>query len=113
MKVVTKKGELPVRFDVNTMALFGDMIDKSMNDVLGLLRDMSKLKFSDALKFYFAAFQEGAIDIGEECQIKDVREMGKMISDDIELISRLSSEYIKQSTPDEDVEEVDDGKKKV
>ena len=110
MKVTTKKGELPVHFGMNTMALFGDMADKSMNEAMTMLRNMSKAKLSDLLKFFYAAFIEGAKDAGEECKVLDQHDVGKLIDDDPDLMTRIFTAYTKQSTPEDEVKE--EGKKK-
>jgi hypothetical protein len=110
MIVKTKKGDMPVHFGMNTMALFGDLADKSMNEAMTMLRNMSKAKLSDLLKFFYAAFVEGAKDAGEECLVSDPHDVGKLIDEDPDLMTHIFTAYTKQSTPEDEVEK--EGKKK-
>ena len=111
MKVKTNKGELPVHFGMNTLARFGDETDKSMNEVMGVLGDMGKLKLSELMAFFFAAFIEGALEEDEECKVKDSRGVARMIDEDPNLVTKMMTAYTKQSAPEDEVEETE-GKKK-
>lgn len=111
MRVKTSKGELPVHFGMNTLATFGDLTNKSINEVMGSLRDMSSLKLSDMMKFFYASFIEGALEAGEECQITTPREVGSMLDEDTDLMTRMFTAYTKQSAPEDEVAP-DEGKKK-
>jgi hypothetical protein len=112
MRVKTSKGDLPVHFGMNTLAEFGDQVNKSMNDVMKSLSNMGSLKLSDLMAFFYAAFKEGAIEAGEECLVLDRREVGKMIDNDPEMVTKMLSAFSEQSSPEEGLAEEGDGKKK-
>lgn len=94
MIVETKKGKLPVRFSMNAFAHFGDMTGKTMNQVLGELNSFGEMLPSEILKFIYAGFVDGAKFAGEECQVQDVYEVGNMITDDADLINKVTKVYI-------------------
>jgi len=107
----TSKGKLPVYFGMNALARFGDMTDKTMNEVMATLANMSSLKLSEMLAFIYAGFVEGARKEEVECRVESPAEVGDMIDEDGDLITRVMTSYSKQSAP-EDVEPSKDAKKK-
>ena len=109
--IETSKGKLPVYFGMNALARFGDMTDKTMNEVMATLANMSSLKLSEMLAFIYAGFVEGARKEEVECRVESPAEVGDMIDEDGDLITRVMTSYSKQSAP-EDVEPSKDAKKK-
>jgi hypothetical protein len=89
MIVETKKGKLPVRYGMNALALFGDLTGKSMNVVMESLGNFGDLKISELLAFVYVGFVDGARWAKEECKVGSVEEIGDMIDDDAELISKM------------------------
>ena len=89
MIVETKKGKLPVRYGMNALAHFGDLTGKSMNVVMKSMNDLGDMKLSELLAFIYAGFVDGARWAKEECKIGSVAEVGEMIDDDSELVSKM------------------------
>ena len=106
MIVETKKGKLPVRFGMNALAHFGDLTDRTMNEVMSSLQDLGGLKLSEMLMFIYVGFVDGARWKKEECKVGSVEEVGDMIDDDAELITKVTAVFLG------DQEEVKDGNKK-
>jgi hypothetical protein len=112
MRVKTSKGDLPIHFGMNAMALFGDMVGKSMNQVLECVKSVGEMKISELLVFIYAAFAEGARKDGEECKVAVPSEVGDMLDEDMDMLGKIMDAYAKQSSS-EDVEDVpEDSKKK-
>lgn len=107
MRVKTKKGDLPVRYGMNALALFGDITGKTMNVVMKSMGDLGDMKLSELLAFVYAGFVDGARWAKEECKIESIDEVGDMIDDDAKLVSKMFEAF------NGDTEEVEgDGKKK-
>ena len=107
MIVKTKKGDLPVRYGMNALALFGDLTGKSMNVVMNSMSDLGDMMLSELLAFVYAGFVDGARWAKEECKIESVEEIGDMIDDDAELVNKM----FKVFSGDSEVEEGDSKKK--
>ena len=88
MYIETTKGKLPVRYNWNALAKFGDMTDKSMDDILRL--DMRKMRLSEVLALMLVGFMEGARKEGEECKVNTTEEVADLIDDDAGLIEKMS-----------------------
>ena len=110
MIVKTKSGDFPVRFGMNALAEFGDLTDKSMNEVMECLGDLGSLKISEILAFIYVGFKDGAREKKEECKVKSVEEVGDMITDDGGLLTNVTNVFLDDSTP-EDAEPGDSKKK--
>jgi len=89
MIVKTKKGDLPVRYGMNALAIFGDLTGKSMNVVMKSLDSLEDLQLSELLAFIYAGFKDGARWAKEECKIESIEEIGDMIDEDSELVSKM------------------------
>jgi len=87
MKVKTSRGELPVRYGWNALAKFGDISGFSMDEILEL--DLGKMKISDVLNFVYVGFVEGARREKEECKVENAEDVGDLIDDDPDLITRV------------------------
>lgn len=109
MIVETKKGKLPVRYGMNALALFSDLTDKSMNEVMECLGDLGSMKISEVLAFIYVGFVNGAKFKGEECAIKGIDEIGYMLDEDSDLINKVTKIFVSDSSTDE---EEGDSKKK-
>ena len=107
MIVKTKKGDLPVRYGMNAMAIFGDLTGKSMNVVMDELNDLGDMKLSELLAFIYAGFKDGARWAKEEFKIESIEEVGDMIDDDDNLINKMFDAFGGDSK-----EEKGDSKKK-
>lgn len=92
---------MPVHFGMNALAKFGDITNKSMNEVVASLNDLGKLKISEVLAFIYVGFVDGAEKAKEECKVSSIQEVGYMIDDDKELIERAFGVYGEQSPPKE------------
>ena len=108
--MITEKGNLPMYFGMNTLAKFGDMTGKNMNQVLAAVGDMSKMKMSELLVFIYCGFVEGARKEKVDCVIESVEMVGDMIDTDATIIQKSMEVYRNQSTPD-NVEKNDSKKK--
>ena len=93
MIVKTKKGDLPVRYGMNALALFGDLTGKSMNVVMKSMGDLGDMKVSELLAFIYAGFVDGARWAKTECKIESVEEIGDMIDDDAELVNKMFTAF--------------------
>jgi len=111
MRVETSKGDLPVHFGMNALALFGDLTDRSMSEVMASLANASDLKVSELLALFYAGFACGAKKEDEECKVNDPGDVGEMLDEDMGLIGKIMSVYGDQATPEDGIEEAD-GKKK-
>jgi hypothetical protein len=89
MIVETKKGKLPVRYGMNALAHFGDLTGKSMNVVMKSMGDLGDMQLSELLAFIYAGFVDGARYTKEDCKIEGVEEVGDMIDDDSDLVSKM------------------------
>lgn len=94
MIVETKKGKLPVRYGMNALAHFGDLTGKSMTEVMNVLGDLGNLKISEVLSFVYVGFVDGARHAKEECKVADPSEVGDMIDEDGELLSKVTDVFI-------------------
>lgn len=110
MKVKTKRGELPVHFGMNALALYGDLTNQAMNDVVTGLSDIGKLKFSQFIALLYAGFVIGAKKEGVECLVESPEDVGDMIDADGDLIDKAMSAYVEQAAPS-DEEQPGDKKK--
>jgi len=107
MIVKTKKGDLPVRYGMNALAIFGDLTGKSMNVVMKSLDSLEDLQLSELLAFVYAGFKDGARFAKEEFKIESVEDVGDMIDEDADLIGKMFEAF------NGDSEEVEgDSKKK-
>ena len=109
MHVKTGDKKLPVRYGMNALAQFGDIIEKPMNEVLGCLSDLGKLKISELLAFTYVGFVDGARYEGVECEVSGPGQVGDLIDTDPDLITKMIQVYMAQATPDDSG---GDGKKK-
>ena len=100
MIVKTKSGDLPVRFGMNALAEFGDLTDKSMNEVMECLGDLGALKISEILAFIYVGFKDGAREKKEECKVKDIQEVGDMITEDQGLLGNVTDVFLDDATTD-------------
>lgn len=100
MYIETSKGKFPVRYGLNALAQFGDLTNKSMDDVMSL--DLKKMSISDILTFIFVGFSEGARKLGEECQIKTIQEVGDMIDEDPKLIDKVMGAFAEMNKSEGD-----------
>ena len=89
MIVKTKKGDLPVRYGMSALSLFGDLTGKSMNVVMKSIGELGKMKISEVLALVYSGFMDGARWAKEECKIESVEEIGDMIDDDAELVNKM------------------------
>jgi len=89
MIVKTKKGDLPVRYGMNALAIFGDLTGKSMNVVMKSLDSLEDLQLSELLAFVYAGFKDGARFAKEEFKIESVEDVGDMIDEDADLIGKM------------------------
>lgn len=89
MIVKTKKGDLPVRYGMNALAHFGDLTGKSMNVVMKSMGDLGDMMLSELLAFVYAGFVDGARWAKSECKVESIEEIGDMIDDDSELVSKM------------------------
>lgn len=110
MIIKTTKGDMPIRYGMNALAMFGDMTNKPMNEVMESLNELTKLKISEVLAFVYVGFVDGARVAGEDCKVNDVGDIGDMIDDDPELLAKATTAFIEDSTP-EGAEEGDSKKK--
>ena len=111
MRVETSKGKLPVHFGMNALALFGDLTDRSMSEVMKSLGSANDLKLSELLALFYAGFVCGAKKEGEECKVNDPGDVGEMLDEDMGLIGKMMGVFSDQSNPEDGIEE-GDGKKK-
>lgn len=93
MIVKTNKGDLPVRYGMSALAVYGDMTGKSMNEVKESLDKFGELKVSEVLAFIYSGFKDGARWAKEECKIEGIEEVGDMIDDDPDLFTRMLAVY--------------------
>jgi hypothetical protein len=97
MIVKTKLGDLPVRYGMNALSKFGDIVDKPMNEAFECLADLSALKVSEVLAFVYVGFFDGARFAKEECKVESLEQVGDMIDEDSELLTRMIKAYVDQS----------------
>ena len=107
MIIDTGSEKYPIRYGMNALAMFGDLTDKPMNVVMDNLQDLTKLKISEVLAFVYVGFVDGARKAGEECKLKGPEEVGDMIDEDPELLSKAIQAYADDSMTDDPVEEGD------
>ena len=98
MIVETIKGKLPVRYGWNALAKFGDIAGLSMDEILEL--DLAKMKMSDMLSFLYVGFVEGSRKAGEECVLKSADDVGDLIDDDPEVITRVMKVFSEMTKSD-------------
>jgi len=91
MVVETSKGKLPVRYGWNALAKFGDLTELTMDEILEL--DMKKMKMSDLLKFVYVGFVEGARKEGVECVFKSPEDVGDLIDDEPDIITKVMEAF--------------------
>jgi hypothetical protein len=94
MTIDTAKGKLPVRYGMNALAHFGDLTGRNMNEVMSSLQDLGKLKMSEMLTFIYVGFVDGARWAKEECKVEDVAEVGDMIDDDAQLMTKVTAVFL-------------------
>lgn len=111
MRVETSKGNLPVHFGMNALALFGDLTDRSMSDVMKSLKKGSDLKLSEMYALFYAGFKYGAKKEGEECMVKDPEDVGEMLDEDMGLIGKMMDAFSDQAEPEDGIKG-EEGKKK-
>ena len=99
MVVETKKGNLPVRYGMNALALYGDLTNKPMNDVMKSLGNLTSMKLSEVLAFIYVGFVDGARYAKEECKVASTDEVGDMLDDDPELMNKMIEAYSDQAPP--------------
>ena len=89
MIVKTKKGDLPVRYGMNALAKYGDLTGKSMNEVMKSMGSFGDLSISELLAFVYVGFVDGARWEKTECKIESLEQVGDMIDEDGELITKM------------------------
>ena len=109
MIIDTGSEKYPIRYGMNALALFGDLTEQPMNKVMESLNDLTALKISEVLAFVYVGFVDGARKAGEECKVKDIDQVGDMLDEDAELLTKAISAFQEDS---ENEEEVEDTKKK-
>lgn len=97
MRVKTKLGDLPVRYGMNALSKFGDIVDKPMNEAFECLQDLTALKLSEVLAFVYVGFVDGARFEKEECKVLDLEQVGDMIDEEPELLTSMIKAYADQS----------------
>lgn len=98
MHIETSRGKLPIRYGMNALAMFGDLTDRSMNEVMESLRKLTQLKVSEVLAFVYVGFVDGARKAGEECLVRSVEDVGDMIDDDDTLLNKAIMAFSEDST---------------
>jgi len=91
MVIETGKGKLPVRYGWNALAKFGDLAGLSMDEILEL--DLTKMKMSDLLNFVYVGFVEGARKDGVECVFKSPEDVGDLIDDEPDVITKVMEAF--------------------
>lgn len=107
MYIETKKGKLPVRYGMTAIAKFSDMANISRDDALN--KGLTGINLYQIFTFIYVGFLEGARKEGEVCKVKSVDEVGDMIEEDPDIITKVMDIYVEQVKRDSDKAE---GKKK-
>ena len=106
MTVETKLGDLPVYYGMTAMAKFADMAGISRDDALN--KGLTGINDFQIFIFIYVGFLEGARKEGVKCKVKSVEQIGDMLEEEPEIISRVMDVYVKQVSRPGDKE----GKKK-
>lgn len=106
--VKTSLGDLPVNFGMNTLAMFSEMRDLSMTEVINL--DYTKLTLMDIMALLYAGLKDGARKAKEDCKIDSVEDFNDFTEDNPGVVAELKDIFTKQQGQDKETE--GEGKKK-
>lgn len=109
MVVETGKGKLPVRYGWNALAKFGDLAGLTMDEILVL--DLTNITMSNLTRFIYVGFAEGARREGEECVFKSPEEVGELIDDEPDVITKVMDAFAASKGKPTEVDD-EEGKKK-
>jgi len=93
-RIKTSKGELPVNYGMNAMAMFSEERSIGINDVFNL--DYDKLNFMDLMALLYVGLKDGARKAGEECKFKSLEEFLDFADEESDVIGEVASVFAGQ-----------------
>jgi len=105
MRIETKRGSLPIRYDWNALRLIGDELGLSMNDMLSF--DLMNRKIGDTFVFVYYGFLRGAKFNDEECKVKDIDDVGDLLDEDADILAKAIQCFADDMSAKKEGEETD------
>jgi hypothetical protein len=92
--IETTLGKLPVNYGMNALAMFSEMRNKSMDEVVNLNYD--NLNLMDIMAMLYAGVKDGARKAGEECKIKTLADFNDFTEENEKAFIELKTLFAKQ-----------------
>lgn len=93
-RVKTSKGDLPVNYGMNAMAMFSEERGIGINDVFNL--DYDKLNFMDLMALLYVGLKDGARKTKEDCKFESLEAFLDFADDEPDVIGKVAGVFAGQ-----------------